>query len=235
MSFSRNLAVRRLRSACCIPFLLLSGLCSVASPPNAWAQIVRPIDPHAASIAEASHRFDIPAAWIRAVMHVESRGQERAISPAGAMGLMQIMPDTWADLRFRHALGFDPFDPHDNILAGAAYLREMHDLFGSPGFLAAYNAGPKRYADHLSNGRALPAETLDYVAILTPMVTDSTILKTLPIQQSLPIAWKIAPLFVTRVEQDDGAQAAASVRDLSAIAPHSSGLFIPRSGAGKAP
>ena len=70
------------------------------------------------------------------------------------MGLMQIMPDTWTELRTRHRLGRDPYDPRDNILAGAAYLREMHDRYGSPGFLAAYNAGPGRYEDYLA-GRPL--------------------------------------------------------------------------------
>ena len=102
------------------------------------------VDRYAAHIAEAAQRFGVPVAWIRAVMHVESRGDERAISPVGAMGLMQIMPATWSNLRDRHGLGNDPFDPHDNILAGAAYLREMYDRYGSPGFLAAYNAGPGR-------------------------------------------------------------------------------------------
>src|SRR5216683_129537 len=51
-------------------------------------------------------------------------------------------------LRLRYRLGRDPRDPHDNILAGAAYLREMHDRFGAAGFLAAYNAGPGRYQDY---------------------------------------------------------------------------------------
>ena len=75
-------------------------------------------------------------------MQAESGGDARALSPKGAMGLMQIMPGTWAELRLRYGLGADPYDPHDNITAGAAYLREMHDRYGEPGFLAAYNAGP---------------------------------------------------------------------------------------------
>ena len=126
-------------------------------------------DPHAAHIAEAAQRFGIPAAWIRAVMRVESADEVRAISPKGAMGLMQIMPATWADLRARHRLGGDPYDPRDNIMAGAAYLRELHDRYGSPGFLAAYNAGPGRYEEHLA-GRPLPAETRAYVATLAPLI-----------------------------------------------------------------
>ena len=96
---------------------------------------------YAGLIAEAAQRFAIPAAWIRAIMRIESRGDRRAVSAKGAMGLMQLMPETWAALRTRYGLGRDTFDPHDNILAGAAFLRETHDRYGSPGFLAAYNAG----------------------------------------------------------------------------------------------
>ena len=112
-------------------------------------------------VAEAARHFGIPEAWIWAVMHVESRGDPQAISPAGAMGLMQIMPATWAELRGRYGLGADPFDPRDNVFAGAAYLREMFDRYGdTASMLAAYNAGPGR----IRNG-ALPriAETQAYV------------------------------------------------------------------------
>ena len=89
-------------------------------------------------------------------MHVESVGDVRALSPKGAMGLMQIMPETWAILRARFGLGANPYDPHDNILAGAAYLRKLHDRYGAAGFLAAYDAGPARYEDRLATGRPLP-------------------------------------------------------------------------------
>jgi soluble lytic murein transglycosylase-like protein len=75
------------------------------------------------------------------------------------MGLMQIMPLTRSELRARYDLGVDPYDPRDNILAGAAYLRELYQRFGTPGFLAAYNAGPTRYESHLATGRSLPDET----------------------------------------------------------------------------
>ncbi|TRC89083.1 lytic transglycosylase domain-containing protein [Mesorhizobium sp. WSM4303] len=121
-------------------------------------------------ICEAAKRFDLPERLIRAVMHVESGGDARAVSSEGAMGLMQIMPTTWEDLRIKHNLGNDPFAPRDNILAGAGYLREMLDRFGPKGFLAAYNAGPQRYQEHLSNGRRLPRETIDYVAKLMPLI-----------------------------------------------------------------
>jgi soluble lytic murein transglycosylase-like protein len=122
------------------------------------------------AIAEAAQRFGLPGSWIRAVMRVESAFQPRAVSHAGAMGLMQVMPQTYAELRGRYGLGADPFHPRDNILAGAAYLREMYDRFGARGFLAAYNAGPARYQQHLIEGRPLPLETRAYVAKLTPAV-----------------------------------------------------------------
>ena len=104
------------------------------------------VHPHAAHIVEASQRFGIPEPWIRAVLRAESAGDVRAISSAGAMGLMQVMPDTWAGLRVRYGLGRDPYQPRDNILAGTAYLREMWDRYGNvAAMLAAYNAGPGRY------------------------------------------------------------------------------------------
>lgn len=120
-------------------------------------------------IAEAATRFDIPEAWIRAVIQAESGGRTtldgRPItSRAGAMGLMQVMPDTYEEMRLQHGLGDDPHDPRDNILAGAAYLRLMYERFGFPDLFAAYNAGPGRYAEHLRAGRPLPAETRAYLA-----------------------------------------------------------------------
>jgi hypothetical protein len=81
---------------------------------------------------------------------------------------MQVMPRTYLELRAKYGFGSDLFDPRDNILAGAAYLAEMFARYGSPGFLAAYNAGPRRYEEHLLGGRPLPAETTDYVARLAP-------------------------------------------------------------------
>ena len=132
-----------------------------------------PADPWGPYIREASVRFDIPDAWIRSLMRVESGGQEYVngqliTSGAGAMGLMQVMPDTYDGLRDRYSLGDDPFDPHDNILAGVAYMREMYDIYGAPGFLAAYNAGPARLDDYLGNVRPLPDETRRYVAMIGP-------------------------------------------------------------------
>lgn len=99
-------------------------------------------------------------------MKKESSGDVTAVSPAGAIGLMQVMPDTYAELQARYGLGADPFDIRDNVLAGTAYLSEMFDRYGAAGFLAAYNAGPQRWEDHVASGQALPAETISYVAEL---------------------------------------------------------------------
>jgi soluble lytic murein transglycosylase-like protein len=124
-------------------------------------------------IAEAARRFGVPEGWIRAVMRQESGLNPGATSHAGAMGLMQVMPATYAELRRRHGLGPDPYEPRDNVMAGAAYLREMHDRFGPIGMLAAYNAGPARYLQHRDEGRPLPAETRDYVTRLGPIIRPS--------------------------------------------------------------
>lgn len=132
-----------------------------------------PGDPWRPYIREASNRFSVPQRWIRAVMRRESGGHEyrhgRPItSSAGAMGLMQLMPATYADMQQRNGLGSDPYEPHDNILAGTAYIRLMYGRYGNPAFLAAYNAGPQRLDDYLASGRRLPNETADYVASIAP-------------------------------------------------------------------
>ncbi len=133
-----------------------------------------PEDPWGPHIRTASARFGVPEAWIREVMRQESGGRLYdaqglpITSWAGAMGLMQVMPGTYATLRARHGLGPDPYEPRDNILAGAAYLREMHDRFGAPGFLAAYNAGPTRIEEVLAGITVLPDETLNYIARIAP-------------------------------------------------------------------
>lgn len=127
-------------------------------------------DPWGPYIQQASRRFDLPERWIREVMRQESGGRQGAVSRAGAMGLMQVMPGTYAELSRRYALGTDPYHPWDNIMAGSAYLREMYELYGSPGFLAAYNAGPRRLEDYLCGNRGLPDETRNYVARIGPRI-----------------------------------------------------------------
>jgi len=127
-----------------------------------------PEDPWGPYIREAAGRYGVPERWVRAVMQQESGGEEQATSPAGAMGLMQVMPFTYEELRVRHQLGDDPYEPHNNILAGTAYIREMYHRYGSPVFLAAYNAGPDRVDSYLAGRAALPDETVNYVAAITP-------------------------------------------------------------------
>jgi Soluble lytic murein transglycosylase and related regulatory proteins (some contain LysM/invasin domains) len=160
--------------------------------------------PYAAQVTEASQRFSIPTTWIMAVMRTESAGDLRAVSPAGAMGLMQVMPDTWAGLRIRHGLGQDPFEPHDNILAGTAYLREMWDRYGNvAAMLAAYNAGPARYDEYRLADRPLPAETRAYVAALAPVLLGERPSGT-AITAARPLDWREAAIFISR---DDGTSA----------------------------
>ncbi|WP_244505107.1 lytic transglycosylase domain-containing protein [Pelagibacterium luteolum] len=130
-------------------------------------------DPFAIPVAEASFRFAIPEHWIRAVIAAESNNEPSAVSPKGAIGLMQVMPATYDELRARYHLSDDPLHVRDNIIAGTAYLREMLDRFGPDGFLAAYNAGPARYEEHLNTGRALPQETRDYVAGLASVIAEA--------------------------------------------------------------
>lgn len=121
-------------------------------------------------IAEASKKFGVSETWIRAVMRMESGGRtmlgenQPIISRAGAMGLMQVMPDTFADMRAQYGLGADPYNPRDNIFAGTAYLRILYRKYGNPGMFAAYNDGPGALEDHLYRGRPLPAETQAYVS-----------------------------------------------------------------------
>src|SRR3954452_6583384 len=135
-------------------------------------------DPWGPYIAEAGRRFRVPERWIREVMRQESGGRERdadgapITSWAGAMGLMQVMPRTYDMLSRRYGLRGDPYDPHDNILAGAAYIREMYSIYGSPGFLAAYNAGPDRVDAYLAGTNPLPDETVNYVASIAPRLGD---------------------------------------------------------------
>lgn len=131
-------------------------------------------DPWGPYIREASARFDVPDVWIRAVIHQESGGHlydkhgQFITSAPGAMGLMQLMPPAYDDMRTQYGLGSDPYDPRDNIMAGTAYIRQMYDIYGTPGFLAAYNDGPGNVDHYLRQNRTLPRETRNYVAAIGP-------------------------------------------------------------------
>lgn len=171
---TRGAQPNRTRLALALRFssLAVASLAAFACPLSA-APAAPPVQredhSYAASVAEAAQRFSIPDLWIWRVMHAESRGNRRAVSHAGAMGLMQIMPGTWAMLTAKHRLGNDPFDPRANIHAGAAYLRAMWDRYGNVRLmLAAYNAGPGRADAYAAGRRGLPAETIAYVAAIAP-------------------------------------------------------------------
>ena len=249
-----------MRSRHLLPAILL--LAGFALPSTVLAQDmpanrVAASHPYADHVAKAAQRFGIPEAWIWAVMRVESGGRRAAVSRAGAMGLMQIMPDTWAQLRARHRLGSDPFDPRDNILAGAAYLRAMHDRYGNvTAMLAAYNAGPGRYDQYLSRGRPLPAETRAYLTRLAPISGTLGAVQVAAAPPADPHAWRRAGLFARAASATepspmspqidiaaapDGARDIQSERaqtahdDASALpspAP-TEALFVPRAGAGR--
>lgn len=242
-------------SAVVVAVVLLFGG-AVSSPAMAQelpAALSAAVHPYAGHVAAAARRFGIPEAWIWAVMRVESGGNSRAVSRAGAIGLMQIMPATWADLRARYGLGADPFDVRDNIMAGAAYLRAMHDRYGNASaMLAAYNAGPGRYDDYLSRGRPLPPETVGYLAQLTAVVGTAGAAEVAVSAPPDPLAWRRAALFVRTASaaseglsvQSDGEEPAPELPtdrptsgDVRAVALPVSELadtlFVPRARAGR--
>ena len=205
-------------------FLASGLLIGGASPGSAAAQTTLPtvaysVTPYAAFIDEAAQRFELPASWIGAVLRAESGGDPRAVSHAGAMGLMQIMPATWDELRVHHGLGADPFDPRDNILAGAAYLRQLHDRYGSiRAMLAAYNAGPARYEASLS-GTPLPPETRTYIAALAPIIDNQSAAGVTASVRPMAQSWREAPLFATQ-------PARSNPTDAGFLAPRSDALFV---------
>ncbi len=108
-------------------------------------------------IAAAAQKYDVDPKLVSAVAEAESGGDQSAVSHAGAVGVMQLMPDTAA------ALGVDPYDKAQNIEGGAKYLRQMLDNFGGDvkKAVAAYNAGPQAVRDY--GGVPPYAETQNYV------------------------------------------------------------------------
>ena len=121
-----------------------------------------------------ARRVGLPASWIASVIAQESGGRAcrhgRAIeSPAGAIGIMQLMRPAWAEARQLSDLSSSVDEPSAHIAAGATYLRMMYDRFGYPGLFAAYNAGPGRYAQSLS-GKPLPRETENYVRAIVARI-----------------------------------------------------------------
>lgn len=206
--------------------------------------------PYAAIVTEAAQRFDIPEAWVWAVMRAESNGDPAAISHAGAMGLMQIMPGTWAELAARYGLGDNPWDVRANIHGGAAYLREMVDRYRDlNAVLAAYNAGPGRVDDWLRRRRPLPAETVAYVAKVAPFLGGADIASptVLAAVSRAPVApsWRDAALFALRSDRRSDARdaapsaqpgetaAAQPARPSGSSSSHAASLFAAISGNGE--
>ncbi|MBU2605157.1 MAG: lytic transglycosylase domain-containing protein [Alphaproteobacteria bacterium] len=227
--------LRRLAIAAFAAIALFGGAPAVGQNAAEQAQ-PRTVD-IASHVAEASQRFGLPETWIYAVMRSESAGRIGAVSSAGAMGLMQLMPGTWARQRTRFGLGADPFNPRDNIIAGTSYLREMYDSYGASGFLAAYNAGPGRYEDWQNRGRPLPAETRAYVAKFASMLqSDSapTIVASTSPMQPVRTSWAASQLFAVRTDAAE-AVPGANIDEVTAAPPPASsrplgGLFAPVSG-----
>lgn len=229
---------------------LLLGLAPAPAIHAQTGQVAQPAPggPYAVDIAEAAHRFGIPAAWIAAVLSAESNADPAAVSKAGAMGLMQLMPATWEEQRALHRLGNDPFQPRDNILAGSGYLRAMWDRYGTvTDMLAAYNFGPGRYDEYLAGERDLPAETRDYIAALVPLLGGDPLPPGAIAGPPRFTDWRDAPLFVTAPadvvsasrlhgKRSVGAASDASSPSLNPLAPSSSGaLFVARPASRGAP
>ncbi|WP_319411295.1 lytic transglycosylase domain-containing protein [uncultured Cohaesibacter sp.] len=214
MSVRHHISSEKHRAALlCCGFLFLAASFAPLASARAGEAIAAS---YAVHIAEAARHFSFPEDWIKAILQRESGGKEDAVSPKGARGLMQLMPDTWADMKLRHDLGDDPFDPRDNVFAGTAYLSFLWDRYGSiEAMLAAYNAGPTRYEDALQNSRSLPAETQSYVADLAPILRD-----TIPFSQRQFVSdWRDAELFASQRGRDDQSGKVG-------LEPHASGLFV---------
>jgi soluble lytic murein transglycosylase-like protein len=167
-------------------------------------------------ILEASKKFKMPADWIRAVIRQESGGRTMIagdvpiVSDAGAMGVMQVMPGTYTEMAAQYRLGADPYNPHDNIYAGTAYLKWLHGKYGYPAMFAAYNDGPGNIEDHLYRGRPLPKETRGYIANIAKSLGD-----------------KLAMADLTKVSltQPDGAKVDIDARKVTAVHPTIPGLY----------
>lgn len=120
-------------------------------------------------IAEAADKYNLDPHMIRAVMQAESAFNTMAVSPVGALGLMQLMPAVAAELG-----ADDPMDPRQNIMAGARHLRKLLNSHrGNVKLaLASYNAGP----GNVKKYRGIPPfkETRNYVKKVTALLADAT-------------------------------------------------------------
>jgi soluble lytic murein transglycosylase-like protein len=167
-------------------------------------------------ISEASRKFKVPAQWIRAVMRQESGGRTMLaenlpiISSTGAMGIMQVMPGTYAEMALQYRLGADPYDARANIFAGTAYLKWLHGKYGYPAMFAAYNDGPGNIEDHLHRGRPLPAETRGYIAHIAKSLGDKSV---------------AADLTKVALTQPDGSKVTVDAHKVTAVHPAIPGIY----------
>lgn len=194
-----------------------AALCVAALPGQALPGTSPAADSCAAHAPEATSRSGLSVDLLMRVMRAESGGNPRIVSPKGAMGCMQIMPDTWRYLTARYRLDSDPFNARMNMIGGALYLAELSARYGSAGAIAAYNAGPGRYERYLSGSARLPAETIAYAA----RIGESGPRGPAPLAQ---IRWQEAGLFLTSRATVGSSKSAAPVDD-AAECPVSHPLF----------
>ena len=140
--------------------------------PELPASTVAPAPPTPLELADAAaDRYGLPRELIRSVMAAESGFQPLAVSPKGAIGLMQLLPGT------AQVLGADPYDPAQNVDAGARYLRDLLEKYnyGLRHALAAYNAGPAAVDRY--NGVPPYRETIDYIGRIEKKLKDADVIK----------------------------------------------------------
>ena len=170
------------------------------------------------AIDQAARKFKVPAQWIRAVMRQESGGRTMLaenlpiVSTAGAVGVMQVMPGTYTEMAAQYKLGADPYNPRDNIYAGAAYLNWLHKKYGYPAMFAAYNDGPGNIEQNLQGDRALPAETRGYIASIARSLGDNSM---------------VAGLSKVALTQPDGAKVTIDAGKVTAVHEAVPGLYAP--------
>jgi len=182
------------------------------APPPVETQTAQPVTIEEAcrSLEGAATKNGIPVEFFARVIWQESRFNAKAVSPKGALGIAQFMPQTasW------HGLA-DPLNVTEALHHSAAYLRELRDRFGNLGLAAAaYNAGPRRVQDWLAGRQGLPKETRAYVAIVTGhAATDwsgGVTQSNLPLPETVPCtemakSFVPSPVAIAKKRQNDAA------------------------------
>ena len=145
------------------PAVATAGADADAHAAVAASEQPAPSDVICEAVKAAAEEHDIPIGFLVRLLWQESRFRSAEVSPAGAQGIAQFMPQTAVEMGLKN-----PFDPLQAIPASARFLRKLHDQFGNLGLAAAaYNAGGGRIEKWLSRRGALPKETRDYVKIIT--------------------------------------------------------------------